>query len=302
MVFIAACTPSVSIPIPTTTPTVFIALTQLLTPTLTTTAIPEITETAIPTIKPPDQILSSPNGEFTAKFDNAFSHPAYQKQVIEILDKQGSLLWEIPYQHETEMVEPHPGLEIYSWSKDSKYLYFYYQYSPDGGVRAFWWTGFDLQRIDVQTGEIEQLIQGERKGFVAFAFSPDETQIAYTRAQDNPSIIFVRDLVTGIEKTAYVIFASKDYEKVGDIRWSPSGNEIAFQTETADYVAQTIYLDLSTMKQKVIKEYKVERAFFQGWSDDGKLEFLEFEKGARVILINPKNFEIMVVGTPTPLP
>jgi Tol biopolymer transport system component len=128
--------------------------------------------------------------------------------------------------------------------------------------------------MNIQTGNIEQVIPGERKGFVAFAFSPDETQLAYTREQDKPSKLFFRNLSTGTEKTVNVIFPEKNYTRVGDIHWSPSAKEIAFQTETSDYMAQTIYLDLSTMKQKVIREYMVDTAYFQGWSEDGNLEFI----------------------------
>jgi len=204
------------------------------------------------------------------------------------------------------MVDPHPGLNIYGWSKDSAYLYFFYRFSPDGGDRAFWWDGFDLQRIDIQTGNIEQVIPSQSKGFVAFAFSPDKTQIAYTRAQDNPSIIFIRNLSTGAEKTANVIFPSKNYVRVGNIHWSPSGKEIAFQTETSDYMVQMIYLDLSRMKQKVIREYELFTIDFQRWTSDGKLEFREFKSysdtSSQIVHVDFRNNTSIVIGTPTTRP
>jgi Tol biopolymer transport system component len=154
----------------------------------------------------------------------------------------------------------------------------------------------------VQNGKIEQVIPGERKGFVAFAFSPDETQLAFTREQDSPSIIFIRNLSTGAEKTANVLFPEKNYIRVGDIHWSPSGKEIAFQTESSDYIAQTIYLELSTMKQKAIREYMVDSSYFQGWSEDGNLEFIDLENGIYIVHVNPRNDETIVIGTPTPIP
>lgn len=261
------------------------------------TSTPKITAT--PTSEPPDQILTSPNGEYIAEFDNAYSHPAFEPQIIEIFDSNGSLLWKIPYQHEVTEVEPHPVLTIYRWSKDSNYLYFCYQFGPDGGGFAFWWDGFDLQRINVQNGHIEQVVPGKREGFVAFTFSPDETKIAYTRAQDHPSIFFIRNLSTGAEKKTKVIPA-EDYTRVGNIYWSTSGDEIAFQTEADDYVVQTIYLNLSTMKQKVVREYMVDECYFQGWSEDGNLEFVDFENGAYIIHVNPRNEETIIIGTLAP--
>jgi hypothetical protein len=262
-----------------------------------TRSTPLSTITPTETINPPDQILYAPNGEFIAKFDHAYGHPAFQKQVIEILDKNSLLLWEIPYQGETSMSDPHPSLSIYGWSKDSIYLYFYYRFWPDGGDRAFWWDGFSLQRINVQNGDIEQVVIGE--GFVAFAFSPDESEIAFTRELDNPSVIFIRNLSTGTEKTADVIFPAKNYIRVGDIHWSPSGDEIAYQTETKEYMVQTIYLNLVTMKQKVIREYKLFDLWFKGWSPDGEMEF--FEKG-NVVHVDTQTDETTIIGTSTPTP
>jgi hypothetical protein len=265
------------------------------TPTKTNTPSNGITSTA--TFSPPDQILYSPNGQFIAEFDNAYAHAGYHKQIIEILDKNNLLLWEIPYQGETSMSDPHPSLSIYGWSKDSTYLYFQYVFWPDGGDRAFWWDGYDLQRINVQNGDIEQVIPGE--GFVAFALSPDESEIAFTRQQDDPAVIFIRNLSTGAEKRAAVIFPSKNYIRVGDIHWSPSGNEIAFQTETKDYMVQTIYLDPATMEQKVVREYRLFDLWFKGWSSDGQLEFSE--KG-NLVHVNGKNNETTIIGTLTPMP
>ena len=302
IVFFVACTPQVATSIVNDTPTWTVVPSASVTLKPTETDVP--TATASPTSRPPDFILESPNGEFVAEFDNANRHPATEKQVIEIFDKDGSLLWEIPYQHVTALVDPHPSLHIYGWSKDSTYLYFHYIFSPDGGDFAFWWDGFDLQRINVQTGEIEKVIPGD--GSVAFAFSPDESQIAYTRRQDNPSIIYVRELSTGFEKAAYVIFGAKNYVRVGDIRWSPTGTEIAFQTETDDYMVQTIFLNPVTMKQKVIREYEMFTLLFDGWTEDGKLQFSEISaNGMRidnVFQVDVANSATLVIGTPTPQP
>jgi dipeptidyl aminopeptidase/acylaminoacyl peptidase len=313
IIFLTSCSPSTAIPATvefSATPTVRILPTATLTPTSDTlpTIDPSLLKTPFPTEtstpKPPDQILNSPNGEFAAEFDNAYSHPAYEPQVIQILDKNGSLLWEIPYQHEVSQSDPHPSLTIYGWSEDSKYLYFYYDFSPDGGDYAFWWDGFDLQRINAENGEIEQVIPGDREKFVAFSFSPDAKKIAYTREQDNPSIFYIRNLVTETEKDTKVIGSpSMNYIRVGSIEWSPSGDKIAFQTESDDYKAQTIYLDPSTMKQKIVREYMVDTSYFDGWSDDENLSFLDIDGGtADIVHLNIKNGEVVKIGTPTPRP
>jgi Tol biopolymer transport system component len=138
---------------------------------------------------------------------------------------------------------------------------------------------------------------------MSFSISPDGTKIAYTKQHDQPSVIYIRDLSTGVQKTAYVLNRSINYFIVGDIRWSPTGNRIAFQTQDSNYTVQTIYLNLLTMKQRVIQEYKVYSFDFQGWADDGKLEFKEFGKtDVQIIQIDVSNDKLVVVGTPTPSP
>jgi len=276
LIFLSACAPANVAPSVTLSPVSTTPLVEVptFTPKPTASRIPTVTP--ILTNEPADQILYSPDGEYVAKRYDVNRHPAFEEQVIEILNKQGSSLWQIPYQgDQTEMGEPYPSLRIYEWSNDSSALYFYYEKYPDGGGDyAFWWTGFDLQRIDIATGDIAVILPGTS----AFAISPDTTQIAYTRAQDNPSIIFVRDLLTGAEKTAYVQSSSKNYIRVGDIYWSPNGKELVFHTETEndEPMVQTIYLNVTNMRQKVIKEYEAfSYTWFSGWSDDGVLLFVE---------------------------
>jgi dipeptidyl aminopeptidase/acylaminoacyl peptidase len=297
---LASCQPNTELPLPTaieSLPTKALLLTS------TQAATPSSPATIIPTSTPwPFKSMISPNGEFVANayFENQLPSGM---QTIEIRNKENKLLWQIPYQGELPTGDPRPLLNIFQWSNDSSQLYFYYVWSPDGGDRAFWWTGYDLQKFDIKTGEIQQILPG--KGFMSFSISPDGKQIAYTRRMDQPSVIYVRDLSTGVEKTAYVIFRSKNYVRVGDIRWSPTNKELAFQTETDELIVQTIYLNLLTMKQRVIREYFFDKADFHGWTSDGKLEFKQYNKGLgnyEIVHIDVDNGELMVIGTPTPKP
>ncbi len=216
--------------------------------------------------------------------------------IIEILDNQHSVLWQIPYRGDV-LTAPHPDLYMYAWSKDSAFLYFYYIFSPDGGDRAFYWTGLDLQSVRVSDGSIRRVIDG--KGFMSFAFSQDETQLAYTREQDRPRVFYVRDVASGTEKKSQVGDASGRYQLIGDIHWAADGKQLAFQTQTADYVVQTVYLDAILMKQKVIREYKLFTIWFEGWTPKGKLRF--FENG-KIVAVDPKTGQTLAIGTPTPNP
>jgi Tol biopolymer transport system component len=183
-------------------------------------------------------------------------------------------------------------------------LYFHYVWSPDGGDWSFWWSGYDLQMLEVKTGKIRRVLPGS--GFMSFEISPQGTQIAYTREQDKPSIIYIRDLATGVLRKATVLPALKNYARVGDIHWSPSGQRVAFQTETDDGIVRTIYLNAATMEQSVIKEYQLFTLLFDGWADNGKLQFAEFSADGmrvdKVYRIDVTTSETMLIGTPTVRP
>jgi hypothetical protein len=265
----------------------------ILTNTATSIALPP-TETLTPNLQPPFQVITSPNGKFVAQLRNFGS---ISPSIIDVLDDQNSVLWQIPCQGDVPASLPHPELTIYSWSKDSAFLYFYYIFSPDGGDRAFYWTGLDLQSIRVSDGSIRRVIDG--KGFVSFAFSEDETQLAYTRDQDRPRVFYVRDVASGTEKKVQVGDASSRYLLIGNIHWTADGKRLAFQTQTADYMVQTIYLDVARMNQKVIQEYKLEDIWFEGWTPEGNLRF--FENG-KIVAVDPKSGRTLAIGTPTPNP
>lgn len=300
IITLTSCSPSTALTptvISSASPTARILVNTSHTPAPALTIGPSTIESPSPTAF---NSLNSPSGEFSANAYFEYQLPSGMP-AIEILDKEGKLIWQIPFQGEMPTSDPHRSLDIFQWSKDSSQLYFYYVLFPDGGDRAFWWTGFDLQTIDMKTGKSQHVLPGE--GFMSFTISPDGTQIAYTRSQDNPSIIYIRNLSTGSEKTAYVIFGSKNYARVGDIHWSPSGKELAFQTESDDYIVQTIYLNLVTMRQKVIQEYKVFDIDFQGWTSEGKLEFREYRNSfSEIVQVDVSKNEMVIIGTPTRSP
>jgi len=306
IIFLTSCSPSTVVPTTVTdsaSPTAknLTSSTQINTPSPSATIVSLASETPSPTATPwAFKSLISPNGEFVANAYFESEHPS-GVQTIEIRDKEGKLIWQIPYQGELPTGDSRPLLNVFQWSNDGSELYFYYVWSPDGGDMAFWWTGYDLQKLDIKTGDIQHPLPGE--GLMSFTISPDGTQIAYTRRQDQPSIIYVRNLSTGLEKKAYVLFGSKDYVRVGDIHWSPTGKELAFQTETDELMVQTIYLNLTTMRQRVIREYFFDKAHFQGWTNDGKLEFNEYNKGLyQIVHVDLSNNESVIIGTPTPKP
>ncbi len=260
------------------------------TPTPTYTHTPTETPSLTPTIDPCSKAVCSPDGRYVAKLSHGDGSTTIDR--IEIRERNGTTIWTIYTQLEIPNVDPHPGLDIYRWSMDSAILYFHYNSLPDGGEYAFWWDGFDLQSFNIVTGTIQKVFPGAN--LVSFAFSPDETSLAYARSHDEPYVIYIRDLATGLEKSTIVESGDERHIRIGNIQWSPTKKGLAFQTEKMNYWVQTFYLDIETMQLKVINEYKLFDLEFRGWTDDGKLIFVPAQ--GEIIIINPTGETV----TPTP--
>jgi WD40-like Beta Propeller Repeat len=250
---------------------------------------------------PPDAtgFLLSPDGRFVAII--SYHHADMSaEETIEVLDVRGTSIWHIDFPLTQE--DPTPYMAIDTWSEDSSALYFLYGWHPDGGDYAFWWTAYDLLRVQLPSGLVQHMIPGTRfNAFASFAISPDTRYLAYVREADDSSIIYVRDLSTGTLRRDYIIGHSDHYVRAGDITWAPSGNGLAFQVEFPDYIVRTIFLNTTTMEQKLIKQYEMESMYFQGWSADGKLDFLEWPE-QQVVLVDIETGETALLGTATPRP
>jgi hypothetical protein len=239
---------------------------------------------------------SSPDGKYTARLKSG--DWITTKDQIEINEINGALLWTIPSQLDPPVGDPHPSLNIYGWSKDSSRLYFRYLFLPDGGGFEFWWDGFDLQSIDIATGVIKKVIPVD--GSISFAFSPDETKIAYIRADDDPQSIVILTFATGYEKKASIEGISGQVVVMGNIRWAPDGHNLAFLVNTQDYLEYIFFLDTFKMNpQKMILSPYI----YEGWTSNNLLRFLHGWEDSYII-VDPLNREIISVlqMTPTPRP
>lgn len=138
---------------------------------------------------------------------------------------------------------------------------------------------------------------------MAFAFSPDESRIAYVRRQDQPRRLIIRNLSNGTEKSIGIDLPVEDeetYTQAGWIDWSPDGNELIYHTEVQEMI-QAVHVDIPTMKQKVLFEFLDGKYWFDGWTLNGGLRFIQYPK-YEVVEINVQTGEMTSVGTVTPTP
>lgn len=299
VVFLASCSPAAISPtataVDTITPTATSTPTSTHTPKPTATATLSVSATPSATPDPASQIAYSPDGKFIAKRYDPYGRPSLEKPVIEIFDEQNKLLWQIPYQGEMPTGDPRPSLSIYKWANDSSGLFFYYAFSYDGYHTL--WDGFNLQKVNVKTGAIEKVFPG--KELSAFAFSPDESSIAYAQYQDIPPKLVIRNLSTKGEKHINIDLTSENLIQVGWISWSPSGDKVIYHVENNEQV-WAYYLDVETMEQKELLQFWLEEYWFDGWTADEKPRYLDIDQN--VVIIDVETNEITVIGTATPKP
>lgn len=241
---------------------------------------------------PFNQVLSSPNSKYVAK---RYEPSPLEKPIIKIFDEQNKLLWQIPYQGEMPSGDPRPSLSIYKWANDSSGLYFYYAFHGDGGYTLT--DGLNLQEIDIKTGKIERILPSTEN--IAFAFSPNDSQIAYGQSENTPSKLIIRNLSTKVEQYINIDISSERAIQVGWISWSPNGEGVLYHVETGEQ-AWAYYLDAKTLQQREILKFWMEEYWFDGWAQDNNPRYIDLHNN--IVVIDVKTNAITIIGTPTPEP
>ena len=283
LLFLLSCSSQLAVLEPQITVTSVQTQTKTLAPTLTKQSTPPPTPSLIPN---PD-IIISPNGNYYAQVINNIS----EKPKIEIRDKSGEVVWEIPYQYTWDgNSAPNTYLKIYGWSLNSEKVYFYYSFSYDGWYTLF--DGSDLQLIDVHTGEIEKVIAD---CCFAFDFSPDMTHVAYTLNNE----VGILDLINGSKEKTNIL--PGNYEQTGWIHYSPSEDMVIFHTLDKTGIVKSILLNVYDMSQKIILEFVIESIFPSGWSKTGNPRYWQMDNNS-VFEVDKQSLEQVLIGTATPYP
>jgi hypothetical protein len=139
----------------------------------------------------------------------------------------------------------------FHWSKDGRYLYFTNEPVPDGC--AVFVNGSDLQRVDLNTGRVQEMLP---PGAWWLSLSADEKQVAYIYWNGEALEIVLRDLATGAERRAK-LEADRDDSQAGNIVWSPNGKTfvLAVATHPCDpdnWVNSIVRVERATLAQKVL--------------------------------------------------
>jgi hypothetical protein len=245
------------------TPTKFSGPTSTLTPTATTTITPSA-------IIYPTQVyglLLSPDG---TKRVQSLDWNNY-----EVLTKDGKVLWTISYGNKLGAFEPewHP---IY-WSLNGKYIYFTCYHGPDDGSTKFFGSAFHdgdcIDRFDVDTGKLVELIPEIHPGYYAFAISPDGSQLVYANQTETPVKIKLLDLNT--QKERFLLIADKKVLEMGSFGWSPKMDRLIFTTlemlDDEKRIYSIFMLDMKSLKTQILVKNFGDWLEFKSWNEQGQI-------------------------------
>jgi hypothetical protein len=166
----------------------------------------------------------------------------------------------------------------YYWSKNGQYLYFTHTSSGDGCFAGGEHKGWDLQRLDLATGGVEQI---SPNGGSWISISPDESSFAYLVYAKQG--ITLRNIQTGEENTFDLLVQQEEVGMEIDQRyivWSPDSNALVYVVMAGvcdfrpeSYFNWLIFVDLKTTVQKILLE-KDERGLVPiSWVDENRILF-----------------------------
>jgi Tol biopolymer transport system component len=178
----------------------------------------------------------SPDGAWVAVTTALFPTGAAERYYtqLRVMRLDGSAAW-LPVDEWAPWGLGYTTPEAFQWSVDGRSLYYTNRPVPDGC--ALFVNGWDLWRLDLETGEAEEVVPGTS---LWLALSPDEGTLAYVRDD-----LVLLDLQSGAERRLTLSEVDQAVNKeVGNLVWSPDGSAllltVAYDACTPDTWAQSI--------------------------------------------------------------
>ena len=225
MFMFISCTSSptkTAVPDPTATAKPSFTPTPAFTNTPSSTSIPE-TETIIL------EESASSNGNWSAII-SLTNQDRNKKLEFRASNKSSKQEWLVEQTKWNELETPSswvPFPYIFKWSNDNNYLY--YSHEPnfnDGCFGIFRPGGLDLNRIDLNTGEIVTILDD---GGTWMALSPDEKKLAYIDTfGGNVSIVEIESTDIQTFPLPPIENEMKYVTDTSDLYWSPDGNSLVY--------------------------------------------------------------------------
>jgi hypothetical protein len=153
------------------------------------------------------------------------------------------------------------------WAADGRAFYFTNLPHPDGCAMLV--NGSDLLRLDLLTGEVEELLPSIS---LWLALSPDEGRVAYVAYGERGLVI--RDLATGAEQDI-ALGLGRGFNQAGGIVWSPDGSRlaltIAHEPCSESWTHSIVVVDLDTGRLTTLLDKDPRQYVSEAWLEADRL-------------------------------
>jgi len=157
------------------------------------------------------------------------------------------------------------------WSADGRYLYYTNQPHVDGC--GLFVNASDLWRVDLADGSITQALP---EGAKSYAFSPDDSQVAYVTWSTPPDLV-LHDLGTGEDRRLGL-----DFEDAGALVWSPDGIMLALTGAEnpcqAGWAHTIVVVDTSDLTPRTLNLPDERLLNTNDWQEAGKILLEDFDR------------------------
>ncbi len=199
-----------------------------------------------------------------------------ERSILEVSNDNGKVKWEV--ENEPFIDKPPEGFWFpvpFHWSKDGRYLYFSHRASGDGCFSGNNHSGRNLQRLDLATGEMEDVSPGG----TYLAISPDDHYLAIVPYAIEG--INVQNLENGDLKVLDLVVQQEEVGFEMDqryITWSPDSRSLVFTVMAGvcdgmveSYFNWIVRAELQPLSQRFLTEKDEQGLIPISWVEPDKI-------------------------------
>lgn len=184
---------------------------------------------------------------------------------LAVMRADGNQIWTVAQSYPYDA-----GFAPLRWSPDDRYLYFTLIPSIDGSCQTWQTYGTNVQRLDVETGRVTELMRGDLR---AMSISPNTKWLVHLEGKD----LILLDLTTGVEGRVIIealdAYTENDRVAVDYLTWSPDSQSIMLMVEVNSCYENELYslvrVDRQTLSQTIVIQGTTQKYEILDWTDDG---------------------------------
>ena len=238
--------------------------------------------------------------------DKSMRVQSFDWKTYQIISRDETILRSFTYDtNKYERFGVDPALPIFReagwhpvyWSQDGKFIYMAVLHAGEGSSTKFFGNAFSdgdgIFRINVETGELAEIIPEIYPGYYAFSFSYDGKLLVYANQTETPVKVKLLNLITFQEET--IITGEVDVLEIGAFGWSANQDRLVYSKLKQKY---DIYvLELANLEQQsIVKDFE-HHLSFEKWTGNNKVYYHDTHRA--VWELDLKSKILMPLAVPT---